>query len=122
MWRSVAIGVVLAGLLAGCSLGGEGGGAGSDAGLPSKTAVSGVVHRMVKALAPTDKVQAKCTVIDLRARCNIAVMDTEAPPGGVPIETVWFRLRQENSGWSVHPDCTSDSKDVLCRDLSNGGH
>lgn len=74
---------------------------------------------MVKGLVPVGyEVQAKCSVVDhLRARCNVAVMDPQRPPGGLPFETVWFKLRQTDSGWSVRPDCMNDPQDVLCRHL-----
>jgi hypothetical protein len=114
MWRSVALGVVLAWTLAGCSLGGGGGAAstGWTAYPPSSLAVAAVVKRMANGQS-----QAKCRLIRLEARCDVAALSTEGPPGGVSIDRVWFKLQRVSGGWSVTPDCTSNPQDLLCQQL-----
>jgi hypothetical protein len=127
MWRSGLLGIVLAGVLAGCSLGGHGarscGGTQNCGGYtaavsgwaaypPLSSAVAAVVRRMADGQS-----QAKCRLIRLEARCDVAALRTEGPPGGIPIDRVWFKLQRVSGGWSVTPDCARNPQDLLCQQL-----
>jgi hypothetical protein len=127
MRRFSLLGVALVAVLAGCSLGGPGAqscGGTQDCGgytaaisgwtayPPSGSAVAAVVKRMANGQS-----QAKCRLIRLEARCDVAALRTEGPPGGIPIDRVWFKLQRVSGGWSVTPDCTSNPQDVLCQQL-----
>jgi hypothetical protein len=118
MWRSVAIGVVLAGVLAGCSWG-SGNGAPSEGGwtayAPSGTAVATVVERMAD--LPGAKAEAKCHLVGLRAKCDVGLVPTSGPAGGVGVDTVWLDVQRSGDRWVLRPDCTSNPHDVLCRHL-----
>src|SRR5437763_13389551 len=128
MWRSVALGVVLAGVLAGCSLGGPGaqscggtqdcGGytavSGWSAYPPSSSGVAAVVKRM---WLGNGNAQAKCRLIRLEARCDVAVVLQTGGQGGIGIDRVWFKLQRVSGGWEVTADCTSNPQDLLCQQL-----
>src|SRR5690349_4848783 len=106
MWRSVAIGVVLAGVLAGCSWVDSGS---AKASLPSAGRVAGVVRQLV------DTSQATCTRIGLRVRCDLGFAPGGGITGGGTVVREWFTLRRTSKGWVVRPDCSSDPQDVTCR-------
>jgi hypothetical protein len=117
MWRSVAIGVVLAGVLAGCSWGdaSRSSTGGWTAYPPSAGAVAKVVERMGD--VPGAKAEAKCHLVGLRAKCDVGLVPTSGPAGGVGIDTVWLNVRRSGDHWVLRPDCTSNPHDVLCRHL-----
>jgi hypothetical protein len=106
MWRTIAIGVVVAGLLAGCSWGGRSSEASAPlahSSQPSDAAVSRVVTRLAHGSVPGGMADAKCTVVSPeRARCDVAELTYWKP---VRLGRVWFKLRHSGDAWSLQPDC-----------------
>jgi hypothetical protein len=109
---SVLIGILLALLVSGCV-----GGSAGKSNLPSSRAVAAVVKRMVKGNA-----QAKCRLVGLRVKCDVAVVPTGGFSGAIGIDRVWFNLRPVSGGWRVQPDCTYNPHDVLCLQLLQASH
>jgi hypothetical protein len=102
MWRSVLLGVVLAGVLAGCCLGGGSGKAGSSPGsgvvAPSDVKAAQLVEQIpIRSLPPLTGVT--CRVKALRATCIGKLVD------GSPVQA---RLRVASDG-SLVPFCNSSS-------------
>jgi hypothetical protein len=115
MWRSLAIGVVLAGLLAGCSVGrgsgavsqpqGGGGSLGASYGeTPPGAVVAAVVAGWTKGWF-RDGVAPKCEVVSHeRATC---VFPVDPQP-------VSFKIRGPVGTWKIRPDCASTSQNWFC--------
>jgi hypothetical protein len=119
MWRSVPIGVVLAGMVAGCSWGGTSGEVSAPvahSSAPSDAAVSRVVTRLAHGSVPGGLAQAKCTVVSpARARCDVAELTYSKP---VLLDRVWFKLRLSGDAWSLQPYCGKpQSASTLCAAL-----
>jgi hypothetical protein len=124
MWRSVLLGLVLAGVLAGCSLGGGSGGAASQA--TARTTHSQLdlvgsnmwVTSRVKRLRPTGG--AHFTEIECDASTRPLVKCTGwlyYSPGGAVRVPQYFRIVTPHDGFSrVVPLCPPES-----RGLSSGG-
>ena len=79
---------------------------------PSGAEVSRVVQRLATGTVPGRIAEAKCSVVNVRrARCEIAAV---ASSPAVKTYSVWFKIRQSGSAWTLVPDCRGHRSDILC--------
>ena len=123
MWRTVAIGVVLAGMLAGCSWDGSGAQTAARPAAPTSDDVTSLVKPIFAKVGGGEIGVTKCAVEPhLRAKCDFGFFQGV---GDAVLFSAWFHLRATGSGWSVDPICQGARTRVnpLCphNDLHLGG-
>jgi hypothetical protein len=119
MWRSIAVGVVLAGVLAGCSLGK---GAVDNGGGPrvppnARQATSLVRALVVSKLSGSSNLSVNCRVKGRTAHCTGSYDENDGNGGALGTFDETFRFQWSGSSWMAVPVCSGgpSSDPFLCQ-------